>query len=485
MSQLANAKTLRNAGRRGVKTIALVALVVGAVAAAAVGEAVVDASKGQGPIRALHGVNSGPVNDGGTLDLSAQFREFAPPLVRLHDCHWPNPDVVDIHVVFPDFRAEASRPESYDFDRTDDYLQSIVAVGSGIVYRLGESIEHSKKKYHVHPPADPEKWAEICLGIIRHYNEGWARGFHHDIRYWEIWNEPENRPACWTGSDEDYFRLYSITAKAIKARFPQVLVGGPAVGYSGQIRDGRFEPSAFLLAFLEHCRRDAAPLDFFSWHIYTNDPQAPAERAREIRRLLDQYGFAKTESHLNEWNYLPGNDWSGMLSPSGIERQRWCEEIGGPAGAAFTAATLITLQDAPLDAANYFAANTLGMGLFNAYGVPKKTFFAMKAFKGLLDTPERVSVEGDLPEGVAVCAGLSSDRRRMGILVANPSLDRATLRLRVRNLPWTSGAAYQVLRVDAGHDLAPVRSGDLPVGGEVLELDVPGCCVDLIRLGRE
>ena len=59
----------------------------------------------------------------------------------------------------------------------------------------------------MHPPADAAKWAAICVGIIRHYNEGWANGFHHGIRYWEIWNEPENRPAMWTGTDEDYLAL--------------------------------------------------------------------------------------------------------------------------------------------------------------------------------------------------------------------------------------------------------------------------------------
>ncbi|MBI4578450.1 MAG: hypothetical protein HY718_02035 [Planctomycetes bacterium] len=37
---------------------------------------------------------------------------------------------------------------------------------------------------------DFAKWAKICVNIIRHYNEGWADGFHYNIRYWEIWNEP-------------------------------------------------------------------------------------------------------------------------------------------------------------------------------------------------------------------------------------------------------------------------------------------------------
>ena len=46
--------------------------------------------------RALHGVNNGPLDVGGTVDLSASHRAIGVPLVRLHDTHWPNPDVVVI-----------------------------------------------------------------------------------------------------------------------------------------------------------------------------------------------------------------------------------------------------------------------------------------------------------------------------------------------------------------------------------------------------
>ena len=46
-------------------------------------------------------------------------------------------------------------------------------------YRLGTTIENSHriKTYHIYPPKDYQKWAKICEGIIRHYNEGWADGF--------------------------------------------------------------------------------------------------------------------------------------------------------------------------------------------------------------------------------------------------------------------------------------------------------------------
>ena len=95
----------------------------------------------------------------------------------------------------------------------------------------------------------------------------------------------------------------------------------------------------FVKKFLEHCGRDGAPLDFFSWHLYSAEPRNLAERARGVRGMLDRHGFAKAESHLNEWNYLPDNDWGPvMLKGQGEPRKRFYERMHGPEGAAFIAA---------------------------------------------------------------------------------------------------------------------------------------------------
>ena len=64
--------------------------------------------------------------------------------------------------------------------------------------------------------------------------------------------------------------------------------------------------------------------------------------------------------------------------------------MGGPKGAAFAAWTLISLQDAPVDAANFYTAEVQMFGMFNLNGVPRKSFYAFKAFRALLDTPRRV-----------------------------------------------------------------------------------------------
>jgi hypothetical protein len=430
----------------------IVAFASGAWAASPV-ELRIDASRPGQSIRALHGVNSGPLHLGETLDLSADHRELGIPLTRLHDCNWPTPHVVDIHAIFPRFDADASLPASYDFARTDDYLEAIVAAGSGIVFRLGESIEHSKRKYRVHPPADAAKWAAICLGIIRHYNEGWADGFHHKIRYWEIWNEPENRPAMWTGNDDDYYRLYATAAKAIKGEFPDVMVGGPAVGHAGQMQGDRLEPTPFVRGFLQRCRGDGLPLDFFSWHTYTNDPRELARRSHGVRRLLDDHGFSRTENHLNEWNYLPDNDWGPMLTQKPLERQAWFRRIHGAEGAAFTAAALMLLQDSPLDVSNFYSADIQGFGLFSEHGVRHKNFYALRAFRMLLDTPQRLPLQGQMPDGVVAMAGINAEKSAITVLIGNASSAEATLRLRVDRMAWQGESECEVRCVDDRRDL--------------------------------
>ncbi len=445
----------------------------------------VDASERSGTVRPLHGVNNGPLNFGETVDLSAGYRELGIPLVRLHDSEWPDPDVVDMHAVFPDPRADPERPEAYRFARTDTYVQAIVDTGAGIVYRLGESIEHSRRKYHVAPPADPERWAAACLGIIRHYNEGWADGARHRIRYWEIWNEPENRPAMWTGSDDDYYRLYTTAAKAIKARFPDLRVGGPSVGAPGEVVDDRLRPTPFLEGFLKQCKDAGAPLDFFSWHTYTDDPWVYVRKARAIRQWLDASGFARAETHLNEWNYLPGNDWTPMLARGqGAASERWYERMGGAEGAAFVACVLVLLQDCPVDAANLYSGDSSPFGLFTRYGAPKKTFYAVKAFRMLLETPERVAAEGSEAGRLAVCAGANKERSALTVLVSNLRSPEKRFDLVVARLPWEGATAWQTLRLDAARNLEPADAGRA-AGPEVripLALEAPAVAV--VRLER-
>jgi xylan 1,4-beta-xylosidase len=440
---------------------------------------VIDPTRVGKPIRMLNGVNGGPLAAGGLLDLSPRWKEAAFPLARVHDSHWPNPDVVDVHTIFPDLRADPSKPESYDFDRTDEYIQAIHRCGSEIVYRLGESIEHQKAKRQAHPPKDFDKWAAVCVGIVRHYTQGWANGFQLPIKYWEIWNEPDNRPNCWTGNDDDYFRLYAITAKALRSQFPRLKMGGPGLGNSGFLKGDKLEPTPFLKEFLVRCKKDRLPLDFLSWHAYSGNAKELAIRAKGIRAILDEAGLKGVESHLNEWNYLPDHSWNGIKSPDASVRERWYARVVGAEGAAFVASTLILLQDVPLDAACYFTAETPGMGLFSPHGSPSLTFAAFRAFQSLRDY-QRIPFTSQLPEGAVAMVGLREDK--VSVLIAHQGREAFSFPFDISSLPGEGIATYEILLINESNDLNVVRKGQIE--GNTLKVDVPATSVSLIRLSK-
>lgn len=443
----------------------------------------VDFSAQGGVIRPLHGVNKGPLAPGGIFDVIREQTELGIPSTRLHDCGWPNPYVVDHHAVFPNPTADPSLPESYDFRLTDEYIEAVRKTGAEPIYRLGESIEHTPVKRHVHPPADPDKWATVCLGIVRHYNEGWANGHHHQIRYWEIWNEPENRPAMWSGTDDDYLRLYRTTALALKKEFPSLKVGGPSLGASGSFMKGKFVPTEFAVRFLRMCRKDNVPLNFFSWHCYTADPTELTARSRAIRQLLDSHGFTETESHLNEWNFLPGNSWS-PIGKSGTPggRQRYYEEMAGAPGAAFIATALIELQEAPVDVCNLFHGELGAFGIFTEQGVPQKSWQALRAFQGLRETPRRVATRGAVPGKLALAAGLNADGREATILVGNFNDPRSDFGVNWRGFAWTGGVTAETRIVSAGSDFAQTRTESLTGDPASLSLKLKAPSIAFIRL---
>lgn len=452
--------------------LAAVSSVTIAARADAAAQLKLDAGSPGEPIRPLHGVNGGPLAAGGLLDLSAWWKEAAFPLARLHDSHWPNPDVVDIHAVFPDPTADPTKPESYDFDRTDEYVKAVHDCGAGVVYRLGESIEHQKAKRHARPPKDFDRWAAVCCGVVRHYTAGWASGFKLPVRYWEIWNEPDNRPNCWTGTDDDYLKLYAVTATALRKEFPKLKIGGPGLGNSGDLKGDAFTPTAFLAALLKKCKADALPLDFLSWHAYTADPLELVRRAKGVRATLDAAGFKSTESHLNEWNYLPDGSWKGIKAEAEA-RERWYARLANEEGAAFAAAVLIALQDAPLDVACYFTAEAPGMGLFSQHGSPSRAFGVFRAFTEVAGL-KRLAVAP--PAGVYAVAGVGTEVR---VLVARPGGTASAVELSVSNPPWTGATAYEVVGIDSKTDFAKTAGGTLD---GPLTVDVPANGVRLVRL---
>ena len=282
----------------------------------------IDTEKVVGKIKPMHAVNNGPLLGGGKIK-SEFLADAGIPYVRLHDTggDYGGHVFVDIANIFRDFSADELDPNSYDFAFTDWLLKSLIDAGSKPFYRLGASIEnaHRIKAYNIYPPKDNLKWARICEGIIRHYNEGWANGFHFGIEYWEIWGEPDNEPEIddnplWKGTQEQFFELYATAASYLKEKFPSIKIGGYSSCGFYKIADEAVNPDAhvsprreyfvtFFHNFLEYItdEKHRAPLDFFSWHSYAG-VNANLIFTNYARETLDKYGFYNTENICNEWN---------------------------------------------------------------------------------------------------------------------------------------------------------------------------------------
>jgi hypothetical protein len=386
----------------------------------------VDPNTPIGRIRAIHGVNNGPKQADMFQDLSSHFKAAAFPDARLHDPHYPVRDVVDISAVFPDFSRDPSDPNSYDFLRTDEYLQAIANVGATVTYRLGYSIDHHLARRYAQPPKDIAKWAQICAGIVKHYSMGWAGGLPKLVHRWEIWNEPDQRPweksPCFVGPWDLFFRTYEAAAKAIKALDPSLVVGGPGMTQLGT-EDG------FLTAFLKHQRQTNAPLDFLTWHIYAANPDEVVNLSRKVRSQLDEVGYTKVPTLLTEWHYFPGNEpWeviSNTTPGNGDHQGRSYLHalMNGSRSATFTAATLIKLQDESVEMAHFYLAEPLFyFGLFDSLGAPLPPYDAMLLFSKLMRTPVRLKITTtDENPSLVWLAGGSEDGKTINVLVANHS----------------------------------------------------------------
>ena len=313
----------------------------------------VDPSVSKGPIKPMNAANNGPTDM--TMD---GYKALRIPYSRTHDTPLGTEyggHCIDINQVFPDWKANVNSPKSYDFTNSDIVLLDIQKAGAKPFYRLGQSIEHQTKKYGIYPPKDYKKWAKICEHIIRHYNEGWADGYHMGIEYWEIWNEPDldlpddrwkTDPRTWAGTMEQFDELYAVTAKHLKKCFPDLKIGGPAFA----------NPRKYGPDFLDYVKAKGAPLDFFSHHMYHRKPARIVEDVRIIRKMLDDKGFEKTESILNEWNYNRGWDKASDLYGRKVRPTL--------KGAAFVGAVMCACQSEPLDMLMYYdlRPNTIWCG---------------------------------------------------------------------------------------------------------------------------
>ena len=332
----------------------------------------------------------------GPSDVDAQFKLDDTYLTALIPDKTQREGVVESgnkSTIFPDFSADPENPESYNFGPTDKVMAAIHASGASVHYRIGRSYGANTE-----PPIDFDKYANAVKHIAMHYDQGWANGFHYNIRFW---NKPSG--VFWRGTPEQFYQLYEKVAIALKSTDAMLKVGGPAVADPARI-------SPYREGFLDYCKTHNVPLDFYSWHTYQNhssDAYHASRLAKRIRDLLDAHGFANTESVPSEWN-LTGDFTAAKMN-----------ELRSAHNAAFIGSMTSYLRGAPLDGAIFYRGDTAWMGLFDLQGKYYKNAYAFKCLGQMLDTPKRLAVTGTDTFGFAALAGRSADDKTVQIFISN------------------------------------------------------------------
>lgn len=341
----------------------------------------------------------------------------------------------------------------YSFHNPDEIFDYLLSIGMRPFVELSfmpAALASGEKtvfhyKANVTPPKDYGAWATLIRKIVGHWVERYGAP---EVRRWlfEVWNEP-NLEFFGTGRQDDYFKLYDYTARAIKNVDAALQVGGPATAANAWIGD-----------FVAYCRRSGAPLDFITTHHYPTDDfgkpgdDTVAQLAASRRSVLrDQARDVRRQAGDLPVYYTEWCTSSNARDPMHDE----------PYAAAFIVKTVMeangivqgysywTFSD--IFEENYFPSMPFqgGFGLLTIHGVAKPAYRAFELLHAL--DGGLAAVDGKHP---TVDCWVVRGENDAAALLTNWALPRhpiATETARVRLSGGPRPTAVAIRRIDADH----------------------------------
>ncbi|MGW1209245.1 GH39 family glycosyl hydrolase [Streptomyces sp. NPDC002499] len=347
---------------------------------------------------------------------------------------------------------------------------------------------------HGSPPVDLDKWAGLIDATVRHWV---GRYGIEEVRRWyfEVWNEA-NLHGFFRGTRAEYFELYKVTARAVKAVDAQLRVGGPAT--SNFVPDGRFSGEeenvdlrivagrddidelewrpVWVEEFLAFCAVEELPVDFVSTHPYPTDwaldehgqgekltrgKNATPTDLRLLRDLVAKSPFPEAEIHLTEWSSSssPRDHTHDTVPAATYVVRSVLHSVGTVDSLAYWTFTDVFEEGGAGD--ELFHG---GFGMLTLPGIPKPTYHAYRMLGALgdrlLDLGEDHVVTRDSGAGrivVLIHHYPQEEPKSVPASFDDRTLAEATqakgrprpLRVRLTGLP--PGACFEVESLEPGH----------------------------------
>jgi len=273
--------------------------------------------KGQLPESINLCVGAGRANEGLRADWQRQLRiahdECGFKYIRFHGLLSD-----DMGVYFEDKKGNPVYNWQY-IDELFDFLRSInmkpfVELG----FMPGALASGSQTIFwwrgNVTPPKDYQKWNDLIKALVEHWTERYGE---KEVASWffEVWNEPNLKGGFFTGTQQDYFKLYKETAMAIKSVSAGYRVGGPATA-----------GNAWVPEMIDFCVQQKVPIDFISTHDYgvkqgfldvagntgtilSQDRNCISDDMRNTKKQIEHSALPHLQLHYTEWSasYTPAD----------------------------------------------------------------------------------------------------------------------------------------------------------------------------------
>ncbi|MCL2248230.1 MAG: xylan 1,4-beta-xylosidase [Oscillospiraceae bacterium] len=226
--------------------------------------------------------------------------------------------------IYQTYEEDGVQKVEYNFTYVDMIIDDYLSLGLKPFIELGfmpKALASGEQTVfywegNVTPPSDYEKWADLVIATVSHWIERYGE---EEVLSWpmEVWNEP-NLEVFWENADMDeYFKLYEVSARAVKKVNPKIRVGGPSIC--------GVEDEHWLKSFLEFTSKNDVPLDFVTRHCYATEPadyiphyayqklsslSYIPDELRVSRDIIDSFpAYRGMEMHITEFNtsYSPRN----------------------------------------------------------------------------------------------------------------------------------------------------------------------------------
>lgn len=294
------------------------------------------------------------------------------------------------------FLKDAPASLRYSFFNIDSIFDFLLSIGMKPFLELGfmpEALASGTAtcfhyKGNVTPPADYDQWAALIKALTRHLVQRYGI---EEVRTWffEVWNEP-NLKYFWAGTQEEYFKLYEYSARAIKSVDGELKVGGPATSVN-----------AWIPEMLEFCRTANVPIDFISTHHYPTDDPLWRNNGLSFEEFFEQFGqeLGKYERGILQKMTLKARSEAGELPLYYTEWNTSAmlpDPIHDEAYSAALIAKTLADNDGLVDGYSFWTFSDLfeeraqfaapfhgGFGLQTIHGIPKPTYRVFEMLHGL------------------------------------------------------------------------------------------------------